>query len=73
LTGIRSDLPGQITAQVTEAVFDSPTGRVKLVPQGARLIGVYDSQVAFGQSRLLFILSASRGDKIRRLFGVTSK
>lgn len=55
ITGIRSDLPGQITAQVTEAVFDSPTGRVKLVPQGARLIGVYDSQVAFGQSRVLLV------------------
>jgi type IV secretion system protein VirB10 len=55
ITGIRSDLPGQITAQVTEAIFDSPTGRVKLVPQGARLIGVYDSQVAFGQSRVLLV------------------
>jgi type IV secretion system protein TrbI len=55
ITGIRSDLPGQITAQVTESVFDSPTGRFLLVPQGARLIGVYDSQVAFGQSRVLLV------------------
>ena len=55
ITGIRSDLPGQITAQVTEAVFDSPTGRVKLVPQGARLVGLYDSQVAHGQSRVLLV------------------
>ncbi len=55
ITGVRSDLPGQITAQVTEAIFDSPTGRVKLVPQGARLIGIYDSQVAFGQSRVLLV------------------
>jgi len=55
ITGVRSDLPGQITAQVTEAVFDSPTGRVKLVPQGARLLGIYDSQVAFGQSRVLLV------------------
>jgi len=55
ITGIRSDLPGQITAQVTEAVFDSPTGRAKLIPQGARLIGIYDSQVAFGQSRVLLV------------------
>jgi type IV secretion system protein TrbI len=55
ITGIRSDLPGQITAQVTEAVYDTPTGRAKLVPQGARLIGVYDSQVAFGQSRVLLV------------------
>lgn len=55
ITGIRSDLPGQITAQVTENIFDTPTGRAKLVPQGARLIGVYDSQVAFGQSRVLLV------------------
>jgi type IV secretion system protein VirB10 len=55
ITGIRSDLPGQIAAQVTETVYDSPTGRAKLVPQGARLIGVYDSQVAFGQSRVLLV------------------
>ena len=53
ITGIRSDLPGQIAAQVTENVYDSPTGRCLLIPQGARLIGVYDSQVAFGQSRVL--------------------
>ena len=55
ITGIRSDLPGQITAQVTESIFDSPTGRAKLIPQGARLIGIYDSQVAFGQSRVLLV------------------
>nr|WP_249809816.1 TrbI/VirB10 family protein [Bradyrhizobium sp. 139] len=55
ITGVRSDLPGQITAQVTEAVYDSPTGRARLIPQGARLIGAYDSQVAFGQSRLLLV------------------
>ena len=55
ITGIRSDLPGQITAQVTENVFDSPTGGFLLIPQGARLIGVYDSQVAFGQSRVLLV------------------
>jgi type IV secretion system protein TrbI len=55
ITGIRSDLPGQITAQVTENVFDSPTGRFLLIPQGTRLIGVYDSQVAFGQSRVLLV------------------
>lgn len=55
ITGIRSDLLGQITAQVTEAVYDSPTGRARLIPQGARLIGTYDSQVAFGQSRVLLV------------------
>jgi type IV secretion system protein TrbI len=55
ITGIRSDLPGQITAQVTENVHDSPTGRFLLIPQGTRLIGIYDSQVAFGQSRVLLV------------------
>jgi type IV secretion system protein TrbI len=55
ITGIRSDLPGQITAQVTETVYDTPTGRARLIPQGARLIGIYDSQVAFGQSRVLLV------------------
>jgi type IV secretory pathway VirB10-like protein len=55
ITGIRSDLPGQITAQVTEAVFDSPTGNYLLIPQGAKLIGQYDSSVAFGQSRILLV------------------
>jgi type IV secretory pathway VirB10-like protein len=55
ITGIRSDLPGQITAQVTATVYDTPTGRAKLIPQGARLIGAYDSQIAFGQSRVLLV------------------
>lgn len=54
ITGIRSDLPGQITAQVTANVYDSPTGRILLVPQGARLIGEYDSDVSYGQNRVLF-------------------
>ena len=55
MTGIRSDLPGQITAQVTEAVYDSPTGKYLLIPQGAKLLGQYDSSVAFGQSRVLLV------------------
>ena len=55
ITGLRSDLPGQITAQVTKNTFDSPSGRFLLIPQGARLIGVYDSQIAFGQSRALLV------------------
>ncbi len=55
INGIRSDVPGQITAQVTENIFDSPTGRFLLIPQGTRLIGIYDSQVAFGQSRVLLV------------------
>jgi len=55
ITGLRSDLPGMVTAQVTQRVFDSATGTILLVPQGARLIGKYDSVVAFGQSRALVI------------------
>ncbi len=53
ITGVRSDLPGQITAQVTGNVYDSPTGRILLIPQGARLIGEYDSEIAAGQTRVL--------------------
>ena len=53
ITGIRSDLPGQITAQVTQPVYDSPTGRLLLIPQGSRLIGEYDADVSFGQQRVL--------------------
>lgn len=55
VTGIRSDLPGTISAQVTEHVYDSPTGRHLLIPQGSRLIGEYDSGIAFGQDRVLLV------------------
>lgn len=55
ITGLRSDLPGLVTAQVTENVYDSATGRLLLVPQGARLVGSYDSVVAFGQKRALIV------------------
>jgi type IV secretion system protein TrbI len=55
ITGLRSDLPGQVTAQVTEDVYDSPTGKFLLIPQGARLVGQYDAQIAFGQSRALLV------------------
>ena len=55
VTGLNSDLPGMVVAQVTQNVYDSRTGRTLLIPQGARLIGRYDSVVAFGQSRALLI------------------
>ena len=55
VTGINSDLPGQVIATVTEAVYDTATGRYLLIPQGSRLIGRYDSQVAFGQRRVLLV------------------
>jgi type IV secretory pathway VirB10-like protein len=55
VTGINSDLPGQVIATVTEQVFDTATGRHLLIPQGSRLFGQYDSQVAFGQRRVLLV------------------
>ncbi|MGB3339487.1 MAG: TrbI/VirB10 family protein [Devosia sp.] len=55
ITGIRSDLPGQITAQVTQHIYDSPTGSILLVPQGTRIVGEYDNGVAFGQRRILLV------------------
>ncbi len=55
ITGIRSDLPGQIIAQVTEPIYDSPTGRILLVPQGTRIIGQYDNNVQYGQRRVLLV------------------
>lgn len=55
ITGLRSDIPGMVIAQVTERVYDSATGMILLIPQGSRLIGTYDSVVAFGQSRALVV------------------
>lgn len=55
ITGLNSDLPGLVVAQVTENVYDTITGKTLLIPQGARLIGTYDSVVAFGQSRALVV------------------
>jgi type IV secretion system protein VirB10 len=55
VTGLNSDLPGTVIAQVTENVRDSATGRTILVPQGARLIGSYESAVAYGQRRALLV------------------
>jgi type IV secretion system protein VirB10 len=53
ITGINSDLPGPIIAQVREQVFDTVTGQHLLIPQGARLLASYDSMVAWGQERVL--------------------
>lgn len=55
ITGIRSDLPGQITAQVTENIYDSPTGKILLIPQGTRVVGQYDAGIGFGQRRVLLV------------------
>ncbi|WP_026621623.1 type IV secretion system protein TrbI (plasmid) [Ensifer sp. WSM1721] len=55
ITGINSGLPGRITAQVSQNVYDSATGHRLLIPQGAKLFGRYDSKVSFGQSRVLVV------------------
>lgn len=55
VTGVNSDLPGRVIAQVTENVYDTVSGRFLLIPQGARVIGTYDSIIAFGQSRALVV------------------
>ncbi|NGY05904.1 TrbI/VirB10 family protein [Solimonas terrae] len=52
ITGIQSDLPGDVVASVTEPVYDTATGRFVLIPQGSRLLGRYNSQVSYGQSRV---------------------
>jgi type IV secretion system protein VirB10 len=55
VTGLNSDLPGFVTAQVTENIYDTVSGQFLLIPQGARLIGKYDNVVAFGQERALVV------------------
>jgi type IV secretion system protein VirB10 len=55
ITGLDSDLPGLVVAQVTQNVFDTVSGKILLIPQGSRLVGTYDSVVAFGQSRALLV------------------
>jgi type IV secretion system protein TrbI len=60
LTGINSDLPGQITGQVSQNVYDTMTGRYLLIPQGTVLIGEYDSKITYGQERVLIVWSRLR-------------
>ena len=53
ISGVNSDLPGQIVAQVSQDVLDTATGKWRLIPQGSRLVGQYSSDIAYGQSRVL--------------------
>lgn len=74
VTGLSSDLPGEVVAQVTEDVFDSATGTTKLIAQGSRLIGSYDAHVTYGQARALviwtrLILPDGRSLDLDRLIG----
>lgn len=57
ISGLNSDLPGNMIAQVSENVWDTATGRHLLIPRGSRLIGTYDNQVSYGQSRVLVMWS----------------
>jgi len=57
ISGVHSDLPGNVVGQVTENVWDTATGRHLLIPQGSRLVGTYDNRVVHGQSRLLVVWS----------------
>src|SRR5262245_37251542 len=55
VSGLNSDLPGFVIAQVTENIYDTISGRHLLIPQGSRLMGKYDNVVAFGQERALVV------------------
>jgi type IV secretion system protein VirB10 len=55
ISGLNSDLPGFVIAQVTENVYDTVSGRHLLIPQGSRIVGAYDNVVAFGQERALVV------------------
>jgi len=60
LTGMNSDLPGMITSQVAETIYDTVTGKHVLIPQGSTLIGEYDSRITYGQERVLFVWTRVR-------------
>jgi type IV secretion system protein VirB10 len=55
LVGVNSDLPGTVVGQVSENVYDTATGRYLLIPQGTRIMGVYDSRITYGQKRVAIV------------------
>ncbi len=55
VTGVNSDLPGQIACMVSQNVYDTVTGKFLLLPQGTKAIGSYDSHIAYGQDRVLVV------------------
>ena len=57
ISGINSDLPGQIISQIRENVYDTVTGSYLLIPQGAKLIGSYDNMIAWGQDKVMVVWS----------------
>ena len=68
ITGLNSDLPGEIIGQVTEHVYDTANGRHLLIPQGARILGRYNAQVGVGQDRAQIVwdrLIMPNGDSVQ--------
>ncbi len=57
ITGIDSDLPGQVIAQTRENVYDTATGKYLLIPQGTKIIGTYDNMISWSQDRVMQIWS----------------
>ncbi len=67
ITSINSNLPGDIVGQVNRSVYDSVTGNFLLIPAGSKVVGNYDSNVAWGQRRVLVVwnrLLLPNGDSI---------
>lgn len=72
---LNSDLPGEVRALVRENVYDTATGRFLLIPQGSRLVGIYDARIAYGQDGLMVVwnrIILPDGSSIR-LEGMTSQ
>ncbi len=55
ITGLNSDLPGEILGQVSQNVYDTVTGHRLLLPQGTKVLGVYDARISYGQERMLIV------------------
>ena len=53
INGINSDLAGEVIAFVRDNIYDSVSRKYLLIPQGARLVGLYDSNIAYGQKRVV--------------------
>ena len=78
ITGINSNLPGTVTAEVRQTVYDSFHPDVVLIPQGTRLVGEYSSNVGYGQSRVLvawdeLILPNGSTVDLKRMEGVNGQ
>lgn len=53
ISGLNSDTPGQVIAQVNTNIYDTVSGKYLLIPKASRLIGIYDSKVAYMQQRII--------------------